>query len=81
MFGKLAQTHLVRKLMASCKIKLLLRNPPSTGQNCTQGIPVGIGMAGWPAIQGDWRGAITGVGGRSGMKPLGAVGVMGGTLH
>jgi hypothetical protein len=37
-------------------------------------------MAGWPTIRGGWCGAITGVGGRLGMKRLGAVGVMGGTL-
>jgi hypothetical protein len=37
-------------------------------------------MAGWPAIQGDGHAAITGVGSGLGMKRLGAVGVMGGTL-
>jgi hypothetical protein len=63
--GKLAHTHLVRKLMASCEIKFLFCSPLSIGQKRIQGIRVatGGGVAG-VAVWGDLCGATTvGVGG------------------
>jgi hypothetical protein len=79
--GKLAHTHLVRELMASCEIKFLFLSPPSIGWKCIQGIRVstGGGVAG-VVVWGDLRGATTvGVGGL-GMKRCDAIGVMAGTL-
>ena len=40
---KFAQAHSLRIVMASCDIKFLLRNPPSTGTKRTCGIQVGAG--------------------------------------
>ncbi len=78
--GKLAQTHLVRKFIASCDIKFLFRKPPSTGTKRTCGIHVGLGTMVSPAVQGDCRGIVIGGGGGFAIKRLGAVGVMIGTL-
>ncbi len=68
--GKFAQTHSVRKFMASCDVKFLLRNPPLTGTKHVCGIQVGagktFGLAGTTfglAVRGDHCGAIIGVGG------------------
>jgi hypothetical protein len=57
---KLAHTHSVRKLMASCKIKFLFCNPPSIVWKCIQGIRVSTGgrVAG-VVVWGDLRGATT----------------------
>ncbi len=70
-----AQTHLVRKCMASCGIKILLRSPPSTGTKHMCGMQVGAGTTfglarttfGLP-VHGDHRGAIIGVGGGLGIR-------------
>ncbi len=79
--GKLARTHSVRELMASCEIKFLFLTPPSIGRKRIRGIRVSAGgrVAG-VVVWGDLRGATTvGVGGL-GMKCHDAVGVMAGTL-
>ena len=73
--GKFAQAHSVRKIMASCDIKFLLRNLLSTGTKCTCGIQVGagttFGLAGTLfglIVLGDCPGAIIGVGGGLGIS-------------
>ena len=79
--GKLAHTHSVRELMASCEIKFLFLTPPSIGRKCIRGICVstGGGVAG-VVVWGDLRGATTvGVGGL-GMKRHDVVKVMARTL-
>jgi hypothetical protein len=80
-FSKLAHTHSVRELMASCEIKFLFLTPPSIGWKRIQGIHIstGGGVAG-VVVQGDLCSAPTvGVSGL-GMKRRDAVGVMAGTL-
>ncbi len=85
--GEFSQTHLVRKFVASCDIKFLLRNPPSTGTKRMCGTRVGTGtMFGFAgmrfglAVCGDHRGAIIGVDGGLGISQRGLVGMIWGTL-
>jgi hypothetical protein len=82
-FSKFTQTQLVRKFMASCDIKFLLRNPPLTGTKHMCGIQVEaattFGLARTTfglALHGDHCGAIIGVGGGLEISQRGAVGMI-----
>ncbi len=57
--GKLAHTHLVRELMASCEIKFLFLTPPSIGPKRIRGIRASMGgrVAG-VVVRGDLRGLV-----------------------
>ena len=93
--GELAQTHSVRKLIASCDTKLLwLRKPPSIGTNRIRGRTVDVRCRRFFVAVGrsaasccsrvDLRGATVGVGGMvgstTGIYRRGNVGVIMGTL-
>ena len=85
MSGKLAQTHLVRKLMASCETKLCRRTPRSIGTKRICGSSVGTnGTVGDGRSQVDrcgtsGGGSIVGVVPMEGMNLRGKVGAMAGT--
>ncbi len=73
--SKFAQTHSVRKFIASCDIKFLLCNTPLTGTKCMCGMQVGagstfglVGIMFGLAVHGDRRGAIIEVGGGVGIS-------------